>query len=486
MTMTAHENAISGLRRQIGLVLFLKHALSLITAWVFLWGTGVLVLRLTAATSPLLLLWGLAFVPALLALALVPTRRGLPSWGALRAVVDRAGGYGGLVMAAGEQELGRWQETLPVPAELRIRWQGTRSWVLFAAGLAFLLTALLFPERLATLGASRPLEIGNEVARLVKQIDLLKQAGALEPERADSIKEKLAQLKKDSSSESPVKTLEALDHLQNLVSKAAKEAGEGAVQKAESLAKAETLASGLRQAGKEVNPKVEAEAMAELASLVQKAAAENAALDKFLDPKTTKDLKAGKLSRGQMKKLSSALRGSRQDLENMLEKLVEARLIDPELLKALEKAGSGDPKALADLLKAAAGKMSVSDMVCKCQGKGEGKTDSDRPGRGGTTEGPGAAALTWGNKSSEEGVKFKEEALPPAALKALKESRLTGLGKETPSKEQPGGVSQPGALGQANAGGGSANTQVILPRHRAAVERYFERAATKSGKASGE
>jgi hypothetical protein len=484
--MIGHDKAISGLRRQIGLVLFLKQALSVLTVWAFVWGTAVLVLRLTVGASPLELLWGLAPVPALLGLAVLPVRRGLPSRVAVRAVLDRASGCGGVLMAAGEHEVGRWQETLPAAARLRVRWQGTNAWVLFAAGMIFLLTALLFPERLATLGASRPLEIGNEAAKLAARIDLLKQAGALEPERAESLQEKLAQLKKDSSSESPTKTLEALDHLQSLVSKAAKEAGEGAVKKTESLAKAETLAEGLRQANGQINPRVEAEAMAELAALVQKAAAETGALDKFLGPKTARDLKAGKLSRVQMKKLASALRGSRQDLEKMLEKLAEARLIDPELLKACEKAGQCDGKCLAGLLVDKGGKMPVADMVARCQGKGEGKTESDIPGKGGTTEGPGAAALTWGNKSSEEGVKFKEETLPPSAVKALKESRLTGLGKEAPSKEKPGGPSQPGALGQATAGGGSANTQVVLPRHRAAVQRYFERQGGKSGNGGSE
>jgi hypothetical protein len=485
LSMIAHESAVTTLRWRIGLVLFLKKALVLLTTWTFTWGTAVLVLRLTMQVAPLLLLGGLAAVPPLLAVAALTVRRRLPAATAVRAVLDRAGGCGGLLMAGAEHDLGRWEERLPPAAALRVHWHGTRAWALFAAGLVFLLTALLFPERLATFGASRPLEIGNEVAKLAAHIDLLKEAGALEPERAEALKEKLGKLKQDSSGENPAKTLEALDHLQNLVNKAAREAGEGAVQKTENLAKTEALAEGLRQAAGDISPKVEAEAMAELAALVQKAAAENSALAKSLDAKTAKDLKAGRLSARQMKMLARALRGSRQDLGKMLEKLSEARLIDPELLKACEKAGMCDGKCLADLLKGD-GKMGVKEMVGKCQGPGKDKLKSGRPGRGGTTEGPAASELTWGEKTSEEGVKFKEEALPPAAVKALKDSRLAGLGKQSPPEEKAGGPSLPGALGQAAAGGGSANTQILLPEHRATVGRYFERPARKSARTSNE
>jgi hypothetical protein len=72
-------------------------------------------------------------------------------------------------------------------------------------------------------------------------------------------------------------------------------------------------------------------------------------------------------------------------------------------------------------------------------------------------------------------MKFKEEALPPAELEALKGSRLAGLSREAPTVEKGGTPSKSGALQGAAAGTGSAHTQVVLPRHRGAVERYFER-----------
>jgi hypothetical protein len=66
--------------------------------------------------------------------------------------------------------------------------------------------------------------------------------------------------------------------------------------------------------------------------------------------------------------------------------------------------------------------------------------------------------------------------LPPADLQALKQTQVQAITRGSPGKETAGDA-QSGALDQAAAGGGSANSQVVLPRHRGAVERYFERPA---------
>lgn len=99
---------------------------------------------------------------------------------------------------------------------------------------------------------------------------------------------------------------------------------------------------------------------------------------------------------------------------------------------------------------------------------------SNRGGRGGLSEGPGHNAITWTEGTSEKDAKFKEQALPPAELAALKESRVLGVGKATPKQGDTQG-SQSGALVGATAGGGGANAAELLPQHRAAVQRFFDR-----------
>jgi hypothetical protein len=59
-------------------------------------------------------------------------------------------------------------------------------------------------------------------------------------------------------------------------------------------------------------------------------------------------------------------------------------------------------------------------------------------------------------------------------LQSLKETQIQAITRGTPGKETPGDAMS-GALEGAAGGGGSANSQVVLPRHRGAVERYFDR-----------
>jgi hypothetical protein len=98
-------------------------------------------------------------------------------------------------------------------------------------------------------------------------------------------------------------------------------------------------------------------------------------------------------------------------------------------------------------------------------------------GRGGTGKGPGKTEMTFGDKSSEAGVGFKDTPLPPGP-KSPREGGVAEVGARAPEVGKPGvGAAQSGSLTGAAAGGGSANTAVVLPRHRGAVGRYFERPA---------
>jgi len=462
-----HESLITRLRRQIGAVLALKQTLGWLAVWAFAWGTFVLVWRVALDEAPDWLWWGLAVAPLVAAVAAIMAIRRLPAPAALRALVDRSSYCGGLLMTAAEQPIGAWKKRLPEPADLHVQWRGGRSWGSFLLAVLFLSVSLLFPQRLASWTPDVALEIGPETEKLAAQIDVLKEEAVLDAERAEFLKEKLSQLKDEASGKNPVKTLEALDHVRNMVTQAAKDAAESAVSKTEKLGKAEGLSDGLRQTAGALDAKVQKEALEELASLVQKAAAETNLLDK-LDPELLKELQAAKLTPEQMKKLAEALKGCQNDLAKMLGKLHAAKLIDAELLKMCEAAGMCE---CAGMLKEFGGKTKIGDILAKCQG---GKCAGEGPGFGGVSEGPGSARIAWNHDTKEEGAKFKAETLPPAELRKLKESMLMGLGKAAPKGNEIS-ESKGGALRNAARGGGAANTQVMLPRHKNAVERFFAR-----------
>ena len=82
--------------------------------------------------------------------------------------------------------------------------------------------------------------------------------------------------------------------------------------------------------------------------------------------------------------------------------------------------------------------------------------------------------MTWTEGSDENGAKFKEKALPPGSVAGLQDSQLVGLSASAP-EVQKGNLAAHGALNNSATGGGSAHTQTVLPKHKGAVKKYFDR-----------
>jgi hypothetical protein len=462
------DRAIEQLRHRLGGLYLVKYSLAALTVWAFLYGTAVLALRGAVGLAREDLVWGLASLPVAWLPAMFLAWRRLPSTQALRAVIDQHSRCGGLLMAGDEHPLDAWQSSLPVLRLPALQWRGQRALALFAGGLCFVALGFLVPQGFADLAGPR-LDVNREVDKLTQQVDVLKEEKVIGQERADALSAKLEQLRRDASGKDPAKTLEALDHVQEVASKAAQDAAESAARKAEQLARAETMAEALDKMGGKMDPQQLTEAMNELAALAKKAATEKELLEMGLDEETMEALKKGdKLTKEQLKKLADALKSGKMALSKKVGKLVKARLLDASALEKCDKAGKCNCEGLAAYLKENGCKSDLADALAK----------TEDPGRGGTTRGPGPAKLTFGDETTEDGFKFKEEELPPAALQAMKDSQLSGLSAGTPNigkeKATAGGS---GALSGSKSGGGSASTQVVLPRHRGAVERYFDRPA---------
>jgi hypothetical protein len=460
------ERSVQQFRGRVGLLYLLKYGLAALTAWAFLYGTAVLALRAAVGLPRLDLAWGLASLPLALAPAAWLAWRRLPSAAAVRALLDRHGRCGGLLMAGAEQPIGEWQERLPEVRQPALRWRGERSWGLFVAGLAFVALAFLVPQGLADLVGHR-LDVDREADALAKQIDVLEQEKVLDKQRSGDLKASLEQVKREAKGKDPVKTLESLDHLKDLASKAAQEAAESATRKMEDLSRAETFAEAMEKLAGKMDKGQLAEAMHEMAVLAKKALDERELLESGLDPATLEALKNSTLSPEQTKKLMEALKNAKEGTKAKVGRLVKAKLIDASALEKCDKAGKCDCAGLAAYLKENGAKSDLSDAIAM----------SEEPGKGGVSRGPGPAKIQFGDESSEEGAKFKEEELPASELQSLKDSELSGLSTGIPQLGKKAGAARSGALAGAKAGGGSASTQVVLPRHRGAVGRYFERPA---------
>jgi hypothetical protein len=450
--MDHQDKAIRRFRLHIATRLFLKYAVPLATAWGFAWGIAVLTLRAAVGVERLPLLWGLLGLAVCAALAGIRTRRRMPAASAIRALLDEQSGCGGLLMAGAEQELGGWRQRLPALRLPRIQWDGRRSATLLAVADGFVLLTFLAPQGLADLTSNSPLDVDREITRLVEQVALLKGESILDPERAEMLKEKLAEVREQSSGKEPARTLEALDHLCNLTGEAARSAAEDRTRRSEHLSEAEALADVLSKSADMLSPRMKMEVMAELAGLMDKGGLDLKQLAESIGPDLVKAMRDKRIDSEQLKKLASTLQGNKIDLEKQVEKLHKAGLIDAELLAKCQRAGDCDSEHLRAFLQ-------------------------KHRGEGGISRGPGAAPMTWGKPGSEEGFKFKEEVLPPGALASLKSSPTNIPGGRAGQivHHKTGALAESGALSGAKAGSGSATSDVILPRHRAAVERYFQR-----------
>jgi hypothetical protein len=358
-------------------------------------------------------------------------------------------------MAAEQVELGAWQRTLPVVAAPRLRWRGRRWFALLAAGLVFLTASFIVPVRLSGTGSSRPLDLAGQADQLAAAVETLKAEEVIDQSSAESFEQKLESIQQDASGDDPARTWEALDHLEQTISETAEEASEKIAQTAQQLAQAEALAKAMSEGGSSSDPKLVTEAMKELASLADSAQGE-------MSNEMMEGLKSGSLDREQLKQLAEALGARKGELAKRLGRLRDAGLIDLAQYKKCEKAGECDSAGLADFLAKNAESMSVKEMMGAW-------------GRGGIDRGRGDAPMTWSEGgASEQGAKFKEQVLPPSALAGLKDSQLVGRSSGAPTADRSN-PSSSGALSGAAAGGGSAFTHTVLPRHKGAVKRYFER-----------
>jgi hypothetical protein len=452
----SHDKPIKRFIRRVAILITIQYALMLITTWAFLCGIGVLAVRAATGRPVTQWVWILAGVVPCLAASIVLALKRLPARTVVRALLDTRNSCGGLLMAAEHSELGGWQSRMPTIEEPRLRWRARRSVALALASILFVSISFLIPAG-AGLAADRPLDVAKEAGEIASEIDVLKKEEIIDATQAESLEAKLESITAETKGDDPAKTWEALDHLQNSLEKLGQEAAEKMARNNERLSTAQALSETLADGG--MDSRLMTEAMKELQSQMEAASGNQEGVPSLPDD-VLKDLKSGSLSKDQLKQLANALKQQQGEMSKRLGKLKDSSLIDLKTLKQCEKAGKCDSSGLADFLKENEGNMTVKEMM-------------EEWGRGGVDRGRGDAPMTWSDPSSERGAKFKEQVLP-SSLSSLKDSELIGRSTGAPGVEK-NGAQQSGALRGAAVGGGSAYTQTVLPRHRGAVNRYFER-----------
>ena len=171
---------------------------------------------------------------------------------------------------------------------------------------------------------------------------------------------------------------------------------------------------------------------------------------------------------GQMEQLAKALELNKSAMSLSMSNLANLKMIDAATLAKMQ-AAAGNPHpadfaGLAMYLSQCKGVNCNSEVLFSWLRK---------RGRGGPGGGGPEAPMDWDNDTSEANLKFQAHALPPSAH--LSDAQTVGISKAAPELAKNDVAVQSGALDNAVASGGSAHTQVILPEHRHAVQKFFKR-----------
>ena len=462
------DRPIRRFRNQLAGFYFLRYVLFCLIFFAFSGGIIVLTTRVLFGRSlqgPAgAVLAGVALLAAFI-YSLIRTLLSIPSVDGLRVVFDKINCCGGLLMTSSETDIGSWSQRISAIRSPSISWDG-RCWGwIFLLAVIFLGFSFMVPQRYIMIHSAGRLQIDDQTQQLQEQIKVLEEENIIAEETAQDIRQKVDQIDETASGRDPVKTWEALGHLQDQLKKAAEEASVGMLAETEELTRTETLAKALNQVGAELDQQAMEGAMSELAQMTRSLMEQNEALKKMIGGQLVAGVEAGQLSPEQLQELMEALQGRKAELAQCTSRLCQADLAKMKLMQLCERKGQCNCEGLMALLQDCEGSQGAKDAVDIFMNNPN--WDLDR--------GRGDAPMVWSDPSREQGNAFKEQVLPAASLAALKDSQLVGVSVSAPSIEDSTERLQSGNLSSAEAGSAQAVKQTVLPKHKAAVKGYFQR-----------
>lgn len=473
---------VRSLRRRLLVALAWHTWCLLLLGWFFAAGSLLLVLRFLGIPCGELA-WGVGIGGLLLAVpAGLVARRTAPGVENLTGWLDAYGGCGGLLIAGRAGSQAGWKAA--VPAVPRVGWRGNRRLAALLVSLAYVVLVVALPERLVGMPwVPRRLQLDAHIDDLTRQVEVLAGEELISEERAGEFARELERLLEENRADRAGVTWEALDRLaDSLANEAANEAAAALKELAEN-ARTASVAEALAESAAGAGGGQFDEAAEQFAEYLREAAEKNAALKEFLDKLAAQagegaggsGAKPPSLTPEEMKQLAEALARMNAEQLATLQALQDVRLIPAEQLEQCRNAGQTGAEAALAWLQENGGQC---DKVGACLGADSAAVAAllalSKPGAGGVSRGPGAAALGMTGGSDESGAAFKDQTIEPARLD-FEKSQLTGLSLAAPSADDAGEGSAGGALGDRPGGDSASTTYTILPRHQAAVENYFKR-----------
>jgi hypothetical protein len=357
--------------------------------------------------------------------------------------------------------------------------------------------------------------VDDQVQRLTSQLDVLEKENILEIEEVETRKLDLKRIQDDADGLGPVKTFDALDHIEHRMNQQVAETVENALRTTETLAKTEALAQQINEIFPKLDESTAQSLMEELASSLKEMFAQNPELVKdlqtILDKQATESQQTNNdtndnrnekrqdakkqaileslkkmlneqnlqhLTPEMLQQLCEAMKQYRGNCEHLCENLQNAGFpIDSEILKKLAEAQAVD-RAEAERI--------LSDFWANCDGCEGDCPNEDAEStfsprytkRQNWTTDPNAESnsIQFTKNADEEDTEFKAIFLPLSDIAAFQNSQKIGVSISSPDFDFDTELEQHGeTVTKTDGGNGSANRRTIYPQHRGTVERFFKR-----------
>ncbi|MEE9404853.1 MAG: hypothetical protein V3V20_08165 [Algisphaera sp.] len=467
--------AVRALRASVFRMAWLRGTVRGAGVYVLGWGVATLALRAWTDTpddgTPGTWIWGSLGLLGVVILAGWRARRHMPDVAAAAAMLDQQHALGGLMMSAPAEGFAAWSGNVAAVQPLAVKWRGGPALLALLGAMGFLAGAVLAPMP-APAPHAASLHVKRQLETLREQVAVLEEEEVIDANKADDLRDTAQRVADDAKADDPVRAWEALDHLARQLEDEGAQAQEAAQQQSIEAAAAATLAQALAASLNDPASELsEAQLEAAVDALAQlSAAAMNGELPAMLDAATAEALAAG-LDANALAALQDMMQGREAELADLMANLEAAGL---NAGQAQGQVGAGedialDPDALKTFLEG------QSDSECDGATLAAACKAGDQAGRGGINRGPGHMEMTWKDPASQEGASFDPLVLPPSALRDPAQSHRLGVSQTAPQVEHDNTASAGGGLNGVESAGGSAATTTVLPRHRGAVQRYFER-----------
>ncbi|MEM7577150.1 MAG: hypothetical protein AAF328_06705 [Planctomycetota bacterium] len=458
------QSTISASRASLWQAIFIRMCIRTAVAYLLVWGVATLVGRVLlhgASASPSgWWAWGGLGLLGVLGWSAWYARWRVPSQTVIRAMLDQQQRLGGLMMLDRDVGVSAWSRGVANVEPLRVRWRGGASLASFAVALAFVLGAGLIPVAAGGADPTR-LNLERTLETLSEQIAVLDEESVLDEAKADALRDETARVADEASADDPVRTWEALDHLAEQLRREAADAQEQAQRDITEAGAAGALAEAVQLADGQLSEAQLAGSMDALEQLIGEAM--NGQVPPWVQDAMADAMDVG-LDAETLEKLRDLMDGREAELVELMDALQGVGLGHGQFGEPVEF----DPEALKDWL------AEQGDGQCK-GGLIAGVCKSGKcPRRGGIHRGPGHAELTWKDPANREEASFDPQVLPPSGWRDPSQSRQLGVSRTAPQVEATEG-STGGGLTHVTSEGGTASDVTILPKHRGAVQRYFER-----------